>query len=178
MPALTVHLAIAKKYLESHPEEDEESFISGSIAPDFGYDKFSNHYGKVFDKITCLEEYVCLMVDYNEYLKHNKLDTSYNRGFFLHLVTDYIFYYDFLNNNHIKNLNLNEIIKIGYEDFDSINSYLIQKYDLKIPDIANDVIEYSDDEPKILKKEEIVDFIEFIGTVDLKKYKRIVKVKK
>ena len=39
MPALTIHLTIAKKYLENHPEEDKESFISGSIAPDFGYDK-------------------------------------------------------------------------------------------------------------------------------------------
>lgn len=178
MPALTIHLAIAKKYLENHPEEDKESFISGSIAPDFGYDKISNHYGKEFDKITCLEEYVSSMVDYDEYLKYNKLDTSYNRGFFLHLLTDYIFYYDFLNNNHIKGLNLNEIIKIGSKDFNSIASYIIKKYGLEIPDIAKDIIEYSNDKPKILTKEDIASFIEFMANINFSNYKSKLRLKK
>ena len=34
MPCLAINLAIAKKYLENHPDENREDFILGTIAPD------------------------------------------------------------------------------------------------------------------------------------------------
>ena len=34
MPSLIMYLAIAKKYIEKHPEEIEADFIKGILAPD------------------------------------------------------------------------------------------------------------------------------------------------
>lgn len=37
MPSFTIHLAVAKKYLETHKQENEQEFLKGVIAPDSQY---------------------------------------------------------------------------------------------------------------------------------------------
>ena len=65
---------------------------------------------------------------YGDFLKEKKLDNSFNRGFFLHLLTDYLFY----------NKYLEYFSKDIYDDYDILNGTLIKLYNVKIPeDIAN-----------------------------------------
>ena len=56
-----------------------------------------------------------------DFLKENKLEDSYKRGYFLHLVTDYLFY----------NKYLDIFTKDIYNDCDILNKFLIEKYNVK-----------------------------------------------
>lgn len=176
MLTLIIHLAVAKKYLENHPEEDIKSFISGSIAPDFGYDKISNHYGTYLDNYKNINEYIESNVNLNEYLKINRLDNSYNRGYFLHLLGDYIFYNNYLNNDINEEIfsKLNIIVK---EDLNLLSTYIIDKYDLTIPEIVKDVTTLKQGNTKLINKEDIDKLIIRLSNIDLTLYKNKTKIK-
>ena len=83
MPGYVIHLAIAEEYLRKHSEkkEDYKEFINGVIEPDGVKDKSLTHYGPKSSKSNLAE-----------YLKVNNIDNSFSRGYFLHLLTDYLFY--------------------------------------------------------------------------------------
>ena len=99
MPCLAVHLAVAKKYLEKHPEENKDDFILGTIAPDINMpniekyingvseDKNSHHFGLNF-KTDDLIEYMKKKVDFNLFFQNNDINTSFLRAYFLHLICD------------------------------------------------------------------------------------------
>ena len=82
MPGYVVHIVIAQEYLKKHcDKEQKEEFINGVIAPDLEEVKSKTHYGKS-------PAYTNLL----EFLKSNEIESSFKRGYFLHLVTDYLFY--------------------------------------------------------------------------------------
>lgn len=62
------------------------------------------------------------------FLKEKDINNSFNRGYFLHLLTDYLFY----------NKYLEYFSKDIYNDYDILNGPLINLYNVKLPeDIAN-----------------------------------------
>ena len=130
MPGYVIHLAIAQEYLRKHNKKKSEDFILGSIEPDFTTDKAKTHYGKS-------PAYTNL----KEYLENNKIDDDFKQGYFLHLVTDYLFY----------NYYLNEIRKPQiYEDYDVTNKNLIEKYKIDLPEKVKDKIFFKNGNPEIL----------------------------
>lgn len=130
MPGYVIHLAIAQEYLRKHNKKKSEDFILGSIEPDFTTDKTKTHYGKS-------PAYTNL----KEYLENNKIDDDFKQGYFLHLVTDYLFY----------NYYLNEIRKPQiYEDYDVTNKTLIEKYKIDLPEKVKDKIFFKNGSPEIL----------------------------
>ena len=130
MPGYVIHLAIAQAYLRKHNKKKSEDFILGSIEPDFTTDKTKTHYGKS-------PAYTNL----KEYLENNKIDDDFKQGYFLHLVTDYLFY----------NYYLNEIRKPQiYEDYDVTNKTLIEKYKIDLPEKVKDKIFFKNGNPEIL----------------------------
>ena len=58
-----------------------EEFIKGVVFPDGVKDKSLTHYGSGSSKVNLVE-----------FLNEKKLNNSFNRGYFLHLYTDYLFY--------------------------------------------------------------------------------------
>lgn len=62
-------------------------------------------------------------VNLYNFLKAHKIDTSFNRGYFLHLLTDYLFY-----NRYIEYWSTDI-----YTDYDLLNPYLLKKYHVKLP---------------------------------------------
>ena len=50
MPCLAIHLAVAEKYLDKHPEENKEEFILGTIAPDTGLPNINEYINGVTDE--------------------------------------------------------------------------------------------------------------------------------
>ena len=83
MPGYVIHLAIAEMYLKKHKDkkEDYNEFIEGVIYPDSTKIKSETHYG---DKSSESNLY--------EFLKEHELKNSFEKGYFLHLLTDYLFY--------------------------------------------------------------------------------------
>ena len=113
MPGFVIHLAVANEYIRKHQNEikQKEDFLKGVIAPDFTTDKSKTHYAK--DSIN---------TNLKLYLESNIVNTDYEKGFFLHLITDCIFY-----QKYFKNLTTSL-----YNDYDVLNKTIIEKYNVKV----------------------------------------------
>lgn len=136
MPGYVIHLATANEYIRKHKDEiyNKEEFFKGCIAPDETdkENKKVTHYGNGSDQ-----------VELRKYLQNNNLDSDYKKGYFLHLITDYIFY----------NKLLECISKKIYNDYDILNDYLIKKYDVKLLDEIKDKVFYENGQTEILSQE-------------------------
>lgn len=152
MPGFVIHLAVANEYIRKNKNDikEEDKFLDGVIAPDFTNNKSQTHYGEKSSK-----------TNLRKYLEENEIKTDFDKGYFLHLVTDYIFY----------NKVLNSISTDIYNDYDILNEYLIEKYKVKITDNIKDYVHFKDGETKILSKK-IVDLtIDMASSVKLEEIK-------
>lgn len=153
MPGFVIHIAVAKEYLKKHNNsENYEEFIQGNVRPDLTKDKIKTHYGKS-------PTYTNL----KEFLIHNKLDNSLNKGIFLHLITDYLFY-----NYYLKDVPREGSKEILHNDYDMINKVLIEKYDIELPEDIKKYVFYKEGEPQILKLNLAVKVIEEISKLNIK----------
>ena len=141
MPGYVIHLSVANRYIEKHPEEikDHNKFIEGVISPDGVTDKSITHYGPKSSK-----------VNLKLFLESNEINDDFNKRYFLHLVTDYLFYNRFLD----------YFSKDIYNDYDILNKTLEEKYNVKIPEEVKNKVFYKTGETKILNLESVIEFIE------------------
>ena len=150
MPGFVIHLAIAQQYAKINSIKNEE-LIKGVIMPDL-LDKKISHYGET-----------TAHPNFEKYFSENNIETDYDKGYLLHLVTDYLFY--------------NKLLKgfTGklYDDYDRLNDFLVEKYKINMPEEVLDVVKSSKEEPQILKREMICDFIEKMSKIDLEKCKDV-----
>lgn len=149
MPGYVIHLAVAEEYLRNHKDKSEEynEFIKGVIYPDRVNDKSLTHYGEKSSKSNLFN-----------FLKENNIDTSFMRGYFLHLLTDYMFY-----NRYVDTMT-NDM----YNDYDLLNDMLIKKYKVKLPEVVKNKVFFKDEGIlKILSKDLIERFINEVSGYDL-----------
>lgn len=147
MAGYIIHLAVGKVYSRNNTIEDEKSFEKGIMAPDMAEDKSKSHYGPYSSQ-----------PDLNLYLQTNPISTSYQEGYFLHLVTDYLFYNKFLT----------EWSSCIYEDYDKLNARIIQKYGMEVPEETQEVVQFKDGEISILSEEDLYRFINAVGKLDMR----------
>ena len=147
MPGYVIHIAIAKEYLRKHNQKYNVEFILGSVSPDFTNNKSETHYGKS-------PAYTNLA----RYLKNNKLDTEFNKGCFLHLVTDYLFY-----NKYLDKIEKPQI----YYDYDYTNEDIVNKYNLELPEEVSNKLFFKKWTPKILTLELEYKIIEEVSNLDI-----------
>ena len=155
MAGYVIHLAVAEAYIKKHPKDidDYNQFVEGVIFPDSVSDKSITHYGEKSSK-----------VNLKWFLKENKINNDYNKGYFLHLVTDYIFYNKFLVC----------FSKDIYNDYDILNKKLQEKFDVKIPENIKEKIFYKEGKTKILELESVIKFIEEVSDYKLSDIKESV----
>lgn len=148
MPGYVIHLAVGKVYSKENNIDNIESFEKGIIAPDLVKDKRKSHYGPSSSN-----------PDLNGYLRARRIRNAFDEGYFLHLVTDYLFYNKFLNswNEHI------------YDDYDRLNERIIKKYNIVIPKELVEVVKTKDGELELLSEEEIYRFIDIVGKINIRK---------
>lgn len=175
MPCLLVHYAIAKEYLDKHREEDYEEFMRGSFYPDICDNRLESHFST-----SSIEDgmklYLKNKVNLTNFLSKYSLDNSFNRGYYLHLIADRIFY---LKYSDIKILDEKESKEISRElihDYNVITTSLLNKYDFKASDFLPEkyvriieVKEYGD--LNIIREEDINDLIDKLKNIDLDNYK-------
>lgn len=152
MAGYVIHLAVAEAYKSKHPDDIEnyDDFIQGIIFPDSVYDKSITHYGEKSSK-----------VNLREFLKENEINNDYDKGYFLHLVTDYIFYNKFLEC----------FSKDIYNDYDVLNEKLQEKYNVNIPESIKKEIFYKKGKTVILEMDKVVKFIEEVSDYKLSEIK-------
>lgn len=148
MAGYVIHLAVAEEYIRKHPKENAsyDEFIEGVIFPDSVKDKSETHYGEKSSKSNLYE-----------FLKDRNIDTAFNRGYFLHLLTDYLFY------NHY----LEYYSKDLYNDYDILNKALIEKYKVKLPEEVKDKVFFLEGELKILSLEIVEKIVNEISEMDI-----------
>lgn len=129
MPSFDIHLAIARNYVKNHKEiTNVQDFIKGSIAPDLVPDKRISHYTKEQDK-NDLAKSLHNKVAIDEFLKRNEIKTDYDKGVYLHLLTDYLFYNEFFDEEYLKQEDGKNFRKDLYYSYIITNEYLKGKYD-------------------------------------------------
>ena len=187
MPCLAIHLAVAKKYLEKHPEENKDEFILGTIAPDIKMpninkyingvndDKNSHHFGLNF-KTESLIEYMKKKVDLNLFFQSNDINTSFLRAYFLHLLCDFRFFSEYITDDRLVGLSFEETVKIAVNDYDLITPIIISKYNLEIPEQIKDIIsEKGEGKLQFLDEELVYKFIDEMASQDLQDVKNKIK---
>ena len=149
MPGYVIHLAIAEQYLKKHTNKNEQynEFIEGVIFPDSVTDKSKTHYGPQSSQSNL----------YN-FLKENEIDNSFKKGYFLHLLTDYLFY----------NYYIDTISKDIYNDYDLTNAKLIKDYKVIIPTKVKEKVFFKETgELKILSISIVEKLIENVSNMDI-----------
>ena len=148
MPGYVIHIAIANEYIKKHKIiEKNEEFINGVIAPDLTDDKSKTHYGKS-------PAYTGL----KSFLENNEINNIFNKGCFLHLITDYLFYNYYLDFYDKKQM---------YHDYDVLNESLIKKYKVILPDHIKDKVFYIEGKTKILDFKLASKIIDEISSMNL-----------
>ena len=164
MPGHVIHLAVAEEYLRNYPNRKEAKehkeyieFIHGVVFPDCEKDKSITHYGKSSS-----------FANLEKFLQDKDLSTSFNRGYFMHLMTDYLFY----------NRCIECFSKAIYNDYDLSNKKLMEKYKVKLPKGVEHEVFYNDgpeSEMKVFTMDMICKFIEETGKLDIDEVAKEVK---
>ena len=181
MPGFNIHLAIAKRYMDKHNDiKDKIAFYEGSIAPDFTGDKNKSHYtAKNRNNTLNYSSFLLKKVILSKYLKSNQILSDYDKGIFLHLITDKIFFGDFFDTNYLDNVDIKYFLRCLYYSYDLLNDYIRKKYvniyDIfdksKIDDILKNYKSSDLDKESIISKEKIDEFIELVSDISIDEYK-------
>ena len=155
MPGYIIHLAIAKEYLRKNKKEVSKDFLEGTIAPDLTENKSKTHYGKS-----------PAYTNIGEYLKQNNIENDYDKGFFLHLVADYLFY-----NKYLEKLEKPQI----YKDYDYTNKSIIEKYNVEILDDVKEKVFFEEGTPINFTLNLLYKMIDEVSSLNLEEVKKEVK---
>ena len=170
MPCIAIHLAVAKKYLEKHPDENYNEFILGTIAPDITLDDVNKYINGVFtdknsrhfgtnNKTDDIIEYMKNKVDFKKFFEINDINSSFLRAYFLHLL---------------KGLSFMDAVKLGYSDYDLITAKLIKKYNLNIPmEVKNLISMKEEGDLQIIDEVTVDNFINEMSNIDLYDRKKL-----
>ena len=156
MAGYVLHLAIGEEFIRLHPNEvkDYDAFIEGIIAPDGVADKSLTHYGPRSS-----------MVNLKSFFEERDIKKDFDKGYFLHLVTDYLFYNKFLEKFSKKGI---------HEEYDVINAELENEFKVKIPKKIKDRVFYKEGKTEILDLQNIIKFIKDVAKYDLEGIKTAV----
>ena len=168
MASFSMHLAIAKLYLNTHKEEDIEEFIKGTLAPDLTDDKSATHYGRH-----------AAWANPANYLQSNgnDIENSFKKAYFLHLITDYLFYHKLIDvDDYLEKLGVDEWRRRHRTDFDILEDEIKKKYEIedmveKLPDHIKKHMTKAQGELTIFERESLYNLLEDISKIDLIKMK-------
>ena len=185
MAGLNIHFAIAKRYIEKNKVLDEQSFYQGTIDPDLAANKEISHYSGVQDKNN-LPDYLKNKVLLSKYLDVNNIDTDYDKGVFLHLVTDYLWFNEFFDRYYINNTTYKDFVKDLYYSYDFTNPHIDNKYNMnygEFREIMDNTIqkahsnrEYNGEvRNNIIPIDKLDLFIESVSSINLEEYTKMIK---
>ena len=149
MPGYVIHLATANVHLGNFSDvSDPEAFLRGVIAPDMIHPKTESHFG---------EDTAC--PDLNLYIDTHDLQNSYERGYFFHLLTDFLFYGGFMRDF--------VWTPAVYDDYDRLNRMLMDDCRVAVPDEVLDCMGFRDGGLEVFGYDRIRGFIDSVGKIDL-----------
>lgn len=172
MASLMIHQAIGEEYCRLHRIKDVKSFLLGNLAPDLVKDKSLTHYSRIRIGNKTYTESIMNKVNLSESCKHLDITNEYQRGMFLHLVTDHAFFLQYLLNNPkykaIENQDQLVIRDTLYRDYHRINNWIMKHYtNIDISALPENTKITRDDDMEILSIDDIQRLICFCTHIDL-----------
>ena len=177
MAHVAIHEIIADRYIQKHPDEikDVKEFVKGSVAPDLDEEmtnkrkfKDSSHYGRWSNGN--------VETNIDKFLEDENVDINqdYWKGYFLHLFTDYQFY-----NNHF-NEEFEEMKRTKgnlREDYDYLFKEILERYNVTLSKYTDKYVNVKEGEPRYIKLEKLLDFIEEISDINIDDKVKLIKQK-
>ena len=180
MPGFTIHIAIAKEYAKKHEKEikNMDEFIEGTIAPDYipienkNISKSQTHYGIWGDWTKDNQE-----IHLDAFLQDEKVDLSreYWKGYFIHLLTDDYFDRIYFR-KEAKQAKKNH--DTFHNDYDCLNAEMIKRYHVEVMEKIKNYMSQIENEPKYLKLEKMIQFIEEMSNINLEQQVEMIKQKR
>ena len=123
MPSIGAHMVVAKEVAQKlHIQSDE--FIKGNLLPDI-LDEVDSHHK--------MKSGIYLVPNIDAYLNHLDFCSEISIGYLTHLLLDKHYLEDYIAKKYPKkNVFLDGKI---YQDYDIINSLLVDKFQLNVPKI-------------------------------------------
>lgn len=181
MASSPIHLAIAKKYIERYNLLDKRLVLSGTLYPDTVKDKNISHYADLekrgHDNISHLAGKVNL---YSFLLEHENMD-SFQFGWFIHLVTDYLFFDECFTKEYLLSHSYEEFRRDLYFSYDCLTNYLMEKYNITMEDYTiypNEFFPGKGYKECLFTKDMIDDFITRVSSIDINEYVKKIKLSK
>lgn len=173
MASSPIHLAIAKKVLEKENNLDRRKVLAGALYPDTVQDKNKSHYADLTKRGKNNVSHLAGKVNlYSFLLEHENL-TDFEFGWFLHLVTDYLFFDECFTREYLLTHSYETFRKDLYFAYDCLCEYLIEKYGITMEDYTDYRSEFypgTGYQECIFSKELIDSFINRVSTIDYNKY--------
>lgn len=181
MASIHIHLAVGMKYLEYHSGLNKDEFLDGIIVPDFAPDDKKSHYSKIQDKRS-LKSYLANKISLIDYLQENEVSDDYQKGIFLHLITDYLFFNAFFEDDYLEHVSYTDFAKDLYYSYGLTNDYLTTKYNLELSSILEKINARIAEDRKekemnaeerinILPIDKLNTFIDTVASIELDKYR-------
>lgn len=182
MPSFNIHLAVAKRYIEKHNDiKNTLDFYKGTIAPDLTDNKNNTHYTAPRKDSDTMSIQLIKKVVLKKYLEKNDILTDYDKGVFLHLIADKIFFTEFFTKDYIDSFIGRKFLDNLYYSYDISNKYLEDKYKISMYDvldnetinnyIKNCINKNDDNKINVLSLDRLDDFIENVSNINLEDYK-------
>ena len=170
MASFVIHLAIANVYLKKHYIENKDDFIKGVLSVDLAPDKIKSHYTKYTDKSN-LKKFLSGKVSLDNYLQENSVNSDFDKGVLIHLITDYEFYTNFLDEDKISLFDYKTFKNYIYHDYEVVNDYIKKKYEVVVPKIISKY-DLSNEEKKcyLIDRKKLDEFIINMGLINLDDY--------
>ncbi len=181
MASSPIHLAIAKKVLERYKMYDKNLVLSGALYPDTVKDKNLSHYADIsmrgLDNVRNLAGKVHLP----SFLSEHKVLSSFEFGWFLHLVTDYLFFDECFTKEYLLSHTYDEFRRDLYFSYDCLCNYIIEKYGITMKDYTcypNEYFPGKEYKECLFTKEMIDNFILRVSLVDYDYYIKKIKLER
>ncbi len=181
MASSGMHLAVAKEYLKKYNNiKNTKDFLNGTLYPDSVQDKVLTHYTTP-SKNANLVKYLQNKVNLFEFLQKHPDLTDFELGWFLHIVTDYLFFDEMFSDEYLENVSYKKFKDDLYFSYSCLRDYLAKKYDVTKADYIDYPNLYFDGgkyEPCLISKNSLDKFIERVCSIDLEKYiQKIIEAK-
>ena len=180
MASSAIHLAVAKKYYERNNISDYDNFIVGSLYPDAADDKDQAHYTDR-NRGTNNVSYLQSKVNLYSFLKGRKELNDFELGWFLHLVTDYLFFDECFSKEYLLENSYEKFREDLYFAYNCLEKYVSDKYNIDKNDYKSYPSEYYpgfEYKECILSKEMIDEFIDRVSSIDINEYIKLIKINK
>lgn len=172
MASSPIHLAIAKNFLKKYKNYEEYSVLSGTLYPDTVKDKTLTHYTDV-TRGKDLISHLAGKVNLPMFLKEHEYLSSFEFGWFLHLVTDYLFFDECFSKEYLLTHNLKELQHDLYFSYDCLCDYIVCKYNITMRDYTcypDEFFPGKSYQNCLFSKDLIDNFIKRVSDIDINSY--------